>query len=70
MKSKQNKFDQIVIIAQAYDDFVDRVNKLDVNNTYSVEDIKMELTLAFKSSTTKYMEKMMNEFKKNLKGKK
>jgi len=57
-------------MAQAYDDYVDRVNKLDVNNTYSVDDIKMELTLAFKSATKKYMDKMMNEFKKNLKGKK
>ena len=70
MKTNQNEFNKIVLKAQAYDEFIARLNKLGTDRTYSVDEIKMELTLAFKGATTKYMDEIFRCVKKEMKPRK
>ncbi len=63
METKQKDFSKIIIKAQAYDDFIDRLNKYNRKKTLTVDDIKSELTQAFKSASLKYVDEIMKGFK-------
>lgn len=71
MKTNPKEFDKIIIMAQAYDEFVKKINKLekdDKDRRYSSNDIKMELTYAFKVATRKYLNEILKQHEQSIKG--
>jgi len=64
MKSNQKNIDNIHIMAEAYTEFVDRLNRLDNDSTYSIDDIKLELSNSFKIAAERYLKIVIESFEK------